>query len=161
MLPPRSLRHTVFGAIDKVASILGAEPLHWLTMAEPNGRHRRSEPVDLYEIDGRTYLIDIHPPRDWESRTRAPRRGTLTAGRADTEVTLTEVTDPAVKHQVVIAYAAVKPKTLIASGADKHRKADSVLVMLRIAPDDTPEGLAAAVPRVAVFEVTAAGVTPA
>jgi hypothetical protein len=145
----------VFGAIDKVAALLGStEPLHWLTMAEPNARHLRSEPVDLYEIDGRTYIIDIHPSRGWASRMRSPRQGTLTTGRTDTEVTLTEVTDPAVKHQVVIAYAAEKPKTLIASGEDKHRKPESILVILRIAPDDTPQGLAAAVPRVAVFEVT-------
>ena len=62
--------------------------------------------------------------------------------------------DPVVKHQVVIAYAAEEPKTLIAFGEDKHRKPESFLVILGLAEDDTPEGLATAVPHVAVFEVT-------
>jgi hypothetical protein len=38
----------------------------------------------------------------------------------------------------------------------KHQKPESALVLLRLAPDDTPEGLAAAVPYVSVFEVTPA-----
>jgi hypothetical protein len=148
----------VFGTIDKVAALLGAaEPLHWLTMARRNSRRLRSEPVDLYEIDGRTYIIDIRPskPRVGDVRIRA--QGTLTTRGSDTGVTLTEVTDPAVKHQVVIAYAAQKPETVLAPGRRKqHRKPESALVLLRLAPDDTPEGLAAAVPYVSVFEVTPA-----
>jgi hypothetical protein len=144
----------VFGTIDKVAALLGAtEPLHWLTISGRNVRRLRSEPVDLYEIDGRTYIIDIRPSK----RRAGPAQGTLTTGGSDTNVTLTEVTDPAVKHQVVIAYAAQKPKTVLAPGRNKqHRKPESALVLLRMAPDDTPEGLAAAVPYVAVFEVTPA-----
>jgi hypothetical protein len=66
------------------------------------------------------------------------------------------VTDSAVKHQVVIAYAADKPKTLIALGEHKHTRPESMLVILGLAEDDTPEGLAAAVPHVTVFEVTPA-----
>jgi len=157
MRPRRPLSHLTFGTIDKVAKLMGAsEPLHWLTMPGRNPRRMRSEPVDLYEIDGRTYIMDIYPAKGWVSRISGPAQGTLTTGRSDTDVTLTEVTDPDVKHQVVIAYATVKPKTLIGKGADKRRKNESVLVMLRIAPDDTPAGLAVAVPRVAVFEVTPA-----
>ena len=57
----------------------------------------------------------------------------------------------------MIAYAAQKPETVLAPGrSKKHRKPESALVLLRLAPDDTPEGLAAAVPYVAVFEVTPA-----
>jgi hypothetical protein len=148
----------VFGTIDKVAALLGAaEPLHWLTMARRNPRRLRSEPVDLYEIDGRTYIIDIRPSKPRVGDVRIPARGTLTTRGSDTDVTLTEVTDPAVKHQVVIAYAAQKPETVLAPGRRKqHRKPESALVLLRLAPDDTPEGLAAAVPYVSVFEVTPA-----
>ena len=70
------------------------------------------------------------------------------------DVTVTEVTDPTVKHKVVIADAAHKTKTLFAFGEDRNREPTSLLVTLGIAKDDTPEGLASAVPRVAVFEVT-------
>jgi hypothetical protein len=148
----------VFGAIDRVAALMGAtEPLHWLSMARRSSRRLRSEPVDLYEIDGRTYIIDIRPSKRGAGDVRVPARGTLTTGGSDTDVTLTEVTDPAVKHQVVIAYAAQKPKTVLAPGRNKkHREPESALVLLRMAPDDTPEGLAEAVPYVAVFEVTPA-----
>ena len=158
MRPPSPLRHLVWGTIDRVAALLGAtEPLHWLTMARRNSRRLRSEPVDLYEIDGRTYIIDIRPSRPGTGEARTPVQGTLTTAGSDTDVTLTEVTDPAVKHQVVIAYAAQRPETVLAPGrSKKHRKPESALVLHRLAPDDTPEGLAAAVPYVAVFEVTPA-----
>ena len=156
MRPSSPLQRAVFAAIDKVAALLGAsEPLHWLTMPGRNPRRWRSEPVDLYEIDGRTYLMDIYPSRGWVGRMSGrTARGTLTTGRSSTDVTLTEVTDPVVKHQVLIAYAGVKPNTPVPSGKRKRRKHEPILVALRIAPDDTAEGLAAAVPRVAVFEVT-------
>jgi hypothetical protein len=143
--------HMVFGAIDKVAALLGTtEPLHWLTIGS------NSSPVALYEIDGRTYTLDINPSKkERASEPRVPARGTLTTRRTDTDVTLIEVTDPAVKHQIVIAYAAKsRPIIEIATGEHKHLKGQSMLVTLGLAKDDTPEGLAAAVPRVAVFEVT-------
>ena len=161
MRPPSRLRHMVFGTIDKVAALLGAtEPPHWLTMARRNSRRLRSEPVDLYEIDGGTYFIDIRPSKRRADDVRVPAQGTLTTAGTDTDVTLTEVTDPAVKHQVVIAYAARKPETVLAPGRNKkHRKTESALVLLRLAPDDTPEGLAEAVPYVAVFEVIPASIT--
>jgi hypothetical protein len=141
--------------------LLGAtEPLHWLTMARRNSRRLRSEPVDLYEIEGRTYIIDIRPSQRRVGDVRVPVQGMLTTGGSDTDVTLTEVTDPAVKHQVVIAYAAHKPKTVLTPGRNKqHRKPESSLVLLRLAPDDTPEGLAEAVPYVAVFGVTPQSIT--
>lgn len=149
--PSRFLKSLVFGAIDKGAALLGAtEPLHWLTIGSD------SWPVGLYEIGGRTYTIDIHLPKGRARDTRAPSQGTLTTGRTGMDVTVTEVTDPAVKHQVVIAYAAQKPVFKIATGEHKHLKHQSMLVDLGLAKDDTPEGLATAVPHVAIFEITPA-----
>jgi hypothetical protein len=91
-------------------------------------------------------------------RIRVHGGGTLTTARVDTEVTLTEVTDFTVRHRVVIAYAAgaEKSSTTIAFGEDKHKERQSFLVAIGLAKDDTPEGLAAAVPYLAVFEVTPA-----
>jgi hypothetical protein len=147
--PPRFMKSLVFGAIDKVAALLGAtEPLHWLTIGST------SSPIRLYEIDGKTYTIDIHPPKGLSRHAPALRPGTLATGRIDMDVTVTEVTDPAVKHQVVIAWAAQKPSIEIATGEHKHLKNQSTLVTLGYATDDTPEGLATAVPHVSVFEIT-------
>jgi hypothetical protein len=156
MPPSRFLMQAMFGAADKVAALMGAEPGHWLTMADRRKpRDLHSVPVRLHLVDGRSYLIDILP-KGWSRDLRIPGPGTLTVGRTDTDVTVTEVTDPTVKHQVVIADAANKTKTLFAFGEGKNREPTSLLVTLGIAKDDTPEGLASAVPRVAVFEVTPA-----
>jgi hypothetical protein len=146
-------------ATDKLSALLGVDAgsTHWLTMTDRKSRGLHSETVTLFQVDGRTYLIDIlvSKGKGWSRHMRLPGKGTLTTGRTDTDVTITEVTDPAVKHQVVIAFAAEKPKWVFASGEDKNLEPGSILVtLLRHAPDDTPEGLAAAVPHVAVFEVT-------
>src|SRR5690348_14421017 len=102
--PPRFMKFLVFGAIDKVAGLLGATaPLCWLTIGSD------SQPIGPYEIDGRTYTIDIAPPAGRARQALALRLGTLTRGRSDIDVIVTEVTDPAVKLQVVIAHAGEKP----------------------------------------------------
>jgi len=153
--------HLMSDATDKLSSLLGrdTQSAHWLTMTDRKSRGLHSETVTLYHVDGGTYVIDILMSKGngWSRHMRLPGKGTLTTGRTDTDVTITEVTDPAVKHQVVIAFAAEKPKFVFASGEDKHLEPASILVRpLRLAPDDTPEGLAAAVPHVAVFELTPA-----
>jgi len=97
-------------------------------------RHDRPGIAPDTSADAGRVLIDRHALHERESGT---------AGRTDTDVTVTEVTDPAVKHQVVIAYAAEKPVREIAS---KHLKGQSMLVALGLAKGDTPEGLAAQCP---------------
>ena len=57
---------------------------------------------------------------------------------------------------MVIAYAAVKPRVIFATGEHKNRPTTSFLVHMGLARDDTPEGLLPAVPHVAVFEVSPA-----
>ena len=74
-----------------------------------------------------------------------PVTGTLTSGRTTTRVWLTEVTDPALKERVVVAFGT------------ENRGAASFLKQVGVAPERTPEGFAAAVPHVAVFEVSRAG----
>lgn len=106
---------------------------------------------------GRRYLLDIAPRRGYtRDIARAHGRGTLSHDGTDTEVTFTEVTDRDVKHQVVIAYAAVKPRVIFATGEDKNRPVTSFLVCMGLARDDTPEGLLPAVPHVTVFEASPA-----
>jgi hypothetical protein len=165
-------QHLFFGAIDKIAGFFGStEPGHWLTIGS------NSDPVKPLEVGGKTYILDLELPQDWRrpgaskgwrwggdpakgplGRMRVHGRGTLTSGGTDTEVTLNEVTDTAVKHRVLIAYAARDGKSSanVAFGDLEHLKGKSSLVVFGVAPDDTPEGLAAAVPYVAVFEVTPA-----
>jgi hypothetical protein len=129
----------------------GTNPAEWLTIGSVSSR------AYLYEIDGRRYLLDIAPRRGHtRDIRRACGRGTLSRDGTDTEVTFTEVTDQDVKHQVVIAYAAVKPRVIIAAGAHKNRPPTSFLVDMGLARDDTPEGLLPALLHVTVFEVSPA-----
>ena len=129
----------------------GTNPAEWLTI----GSH--SFYADLYEVGGRRYLLDIAPRRGYtQDIRRAQGRGTLSYDGTDTEVTLTEVTDRDLKHQVVIAYAAVKPKVVFATGEHKNLPVTSFLVNMGLARDDTPQGLLPAVPHVTVFEVSPA-----
>jgi hypothetical protein len=140
----RFMQRLMRDAPGKLSSVLGigTRPTHWLTMADRDSRAPRSVSVSLYQVDGRTYVIDIlaSKGKGWSRRMCVPGNGTLSAWRTDTPVTLTEVTDVGMKHLVVIACAAATPRMLLALGE-------------RIARDDVPEGLAAAVPHVVVFEV--------
>jgi hypothetical protein len=151
-MPPKRPPHWPFRLTDTIFGWFGGtNPAEWLTIGSVSFH------ADLYEIDGRRYLLDIAPRR---GRTRdirrAHSRGTLSYDGTDTEVAFTEVTDPEVKHQVVIAYAAVKPRVILATGEHKNRPATSILVHIGLARDDTPEGLLPAVPQVTVFEVSPA-----
>jgi hypothetical protein len=152
-MPPRRPPHWAFCLTDTISGWFGgANPAEWLTIGSVSFH------ADLYEIDGRRCLLDIAPRRgNTRYIRRACGRGTLSYDGTDTDVTVAvaEVTDPDVKHQVVIAYAAVKPR-VIATGEHKNRPAASFLVHMGPARDDTPEGLLPAVPHVAVFEVSPA-----
>ncbi len=151
-MPPRRPPHWSFRLTDTISGWLGgANPAEWLTIGSLSFR------AHLYEIDGRRYLLDIAPRRGYTRDIRRTHgRGTLSYDGTDTEVTFTEVTDRDVKHQVVIAYAAVKPRVILATGEHKNRPVTSFLVDMRLARDDTPDGLLPAVPHVTVFEVSPA-----
>lgn len=149
-MPPRRPPHWSFRLTDTISGWFGStNPAEWLTIGSISFH------ADFYEIDGRRYLLDITPRRGYtRDILRAHGRGILSYDGTDTEVTFTEVTDQDVKHQVVIAYAAVKPRVILATGEHKNRPVTSFLVSMALARDDTPDGLLPAVPHVTVFEVT-------
>jgi hypothetical protein len=149
-MPPRRPPHWPFRLTETISGWFGGtNPAEWLTIGSV------SYHADLREIDGRRYLLDIAPRRGCTREIRRARgRGTLSYDGTDTEVTFTKVTDRDVKHQVVIAYAAVKPRVILATGEHKNQPVTSFLVSMGLARDDTPEGLLPAVPRVTVFEVS-------
>ncbi len=151
-MPPGRPPHWLFRLTDTISGWFGGtNPAEWLTIGSFSCH------ADLHEVGGRRYLLDIAPRRGYtRDIRRAHGRGTLSYDGTDTEVTFTEVTDPDVKHQVVIAYAALKPRVILATGEHRNRPETSFLVDMGLARDDTPEGLLPAVPRVTVFEVSPA-----
>jgi deazaflavin-dependent oxidoreductase (nitroreductase family) len=122
-----------------------AGPVSIITVAGRRSGRPHSTPVTPWVVDGKRYVIAGISTSDWSRNARAAGAGTLTSGRTTTRVRLTEVTDPALKERVVVAFGT------------ENRGAASFLKQIGVAPERTPEGFAAAVPHVAVFEVTPAG----
>jgi deazaflavin-dependent oxidoreductase (nitroreductase family) len=122
-----------------------AGPVSVITVAGRRSGQPRSTPVTPWVVDGTRYVIAGIGTSDWSRNARAAGAGTLTSGRNATRVRLTEVTDPALKERVVVAFGT------------ENRGAASFLKQIGVAPERTPKGFAAAVPYVAVFEVAPAG----
>ena len=119
-------------------------PVSVITVPGRKSGRPHSTPVTPWVVDGRRYVIAAIGTSDWSRNARAAGAGTLTSGRTTTRVRLTEVTDPALKERVVVAFGT------------ENRAGGSFLKQADVAPDRTRQGLAAAVPHVAVFEVTPA-----
>ena len=137
-MPPSRPPHWPFRLTDTISGWFGGtNPAEWLTIGSTTFH------ADLYEIDGRRYLLDIAPRRGHtRDIRRADGRGTLSYDGTDTKVTLTEVTDRDVKHQVVIAYAAVKPRVILAAGEHKNRPGDVLPGRRGPGPGRHPRGAA-------------------
>jgi deazaflavin-dependent oxidoreductase (nitroreductase family) len=144
-MEPRIPRYvTVGNTAVKFFTRLGVKtgPVNVITVAGRKSGRPRSTPVTPWLVDGKRYVIAGIGTSDWACNARAAGEGTLSSGRVTTHVRLTEVTDPALKGRVVTAFGT------------ENRAGGSFLTQIGVAPDRTPEGFAAAVPHVAVFEVT-------
>jgi deazaflavin-dependent oxidoreductase (nitroreductase family) len=133
-----------WNVVVKLFTRLGLKmgPVSVITVAGRTSGRPRSTPLTPWQVDGKKYVIAAIGTSDWARNARAAGEGTLTSGRATTHVRLTEVTDPALKERVVTAFGT------------ENRPGGFFLVQAGVAPDRTPKGFAAAVPQVAVFEVT-------
>jgi len=142
---PRIPKYVPAGnAAVKLFTRLGVRtgPVNVITVTGRTSGQPRSTPVTPWTVDGKRYVVAAIGTSDWARNARAAGKGTLTSGRTTTRVRLTEVTDPALKERVVTAFGT------------ENRAGGSFLVQAGVAPNRTPKGFAAAVPHVAVFEVT-------
>jgi deazaflavin-dependent oxidoreductase (nitroreductase family) len=101
----------------------------------------RSTPVSPLTLSGRRYVVAGLPDSDWARNVRAAGHGQLSRGRRREPVTLVEVTDSALKEQVMRAYPREVPR-----GAP-------MFAQVGIVSSPDPEAFAAAADRVAVFEI--------
>ena len=131
-------------AVVRMFTRLGLKmgPVTVITVAGRKSGQPRSTPVTPWQVDGKKYVIAAIGTSDWARNARAAGEGTMTAGRTTTRVRLTEVTDSALKERVVTAFGT------------ENRPGGFFLVQTGVAPARTPQGFAAAVPHVAVFEVS-------
>jgi deazaflavin-dependent oxidoreductase (nitroreductase family) len=146
-MEPRIPKYVAAGnAAVKFFTRLGVKtgPVNVITVAGRRSGRPRSTPVTPWLVDGKRYVIAGIGTSDWARNARAAGAGTLTSGRSVTRVRLTEVTDPELKKRVVTAFGT------------ENKPGGSFLTSIGVAPDRTPDGFAAAVPHVAVFQVTPA-----
>ena len=132
----------VVRALSRLGLRLGT--IHVLTVPGRRSGVPRSTPVSPLTVGGRRYIIAGLPESDWARNVRAAGHGGLASGRRRTRVTITEVTDPAQKREVVRAFPVEVP----------HGVAFFVQLGLVTAAD--PDQFGAIADRVAVFRLSAA-----
>ena len=126
-------------ALSRVGLTMG--PVHVLTVPGRRTGKPRSTPVSPLTVSGRRYVVAGLPDSDWARNVRAAGIGRLSQGHRRETVTLIEVTDRALKEQVMYAYPQEVPK-----GAP-------MFAQFGIVSSPDPEAFAAAASHVAVFEI--------
>jgi deazaflavin-dependent oxidoreductase (nitroreductase family) len=122
--------------------------IHVLTVPGRRTGVPRSTPVSPLTVDGRRYVVAGLPQSDWARNVRAAGQAGLAQGRRRARVTLTEVTDPGLRREVMRAFPREVP----------HGVPMFVRMGLVRGPD--PDEFATAADRVAVFEIHAEPAVP-
>jgi deazaflavin-dependent oxidoreductase (nitroreductase family) len=139
--PPRWFRtaNRAVSVMSRFGFTMG--PVRVLTVPGRRTGKPRSTPISPLTVSGRRYVVAGLPGSDWARNVRAAGHGQLSQGRRRETVTLTEVTDSALKEQVMRAYPQEVPK-----GAP-------MFAQFGIVSSPDPGAFAAAAGRVAVFEI--------
>ncbi len=133
-------------AMSRLGFTMG--PVHVLTVPGRRTGKPRSAPVSPLTVSGGRYVVSALPDSDWARNVRAAGHAQLSRGRRREPVTLTEVTDSALKEQVMRAYPREVPR-----GAP-------MFVRAGIASSPDPDAFAAAAGHVAVFQIRPAPPAP-
>ncbi|UOZ08136.1 nitroreductase/quinone reductase family protein [Amycolatopsis sp. WQ 127309] len=118
--------------------------IHVVTVPGRRSGAPRATPVSPLTVGGHRYVIAGLPESDWARNVRAAGRGELARGRRRQPVTLTEVTDPGLRREVVRAFPREVPHGV------------PMFVKLGIVTKGDPDEFAAVAGRVAVFRIAPA-----
>jgi deazaflavin-dependent oxidoreductase (nitroreductase family) len=125
------------------ASILG-NPVFLLTVRGRKSGQPRSFPVDLYEYNGRSFLVATHGEGDWVRNLRAAGEGMVSRGRRRQAFTAVEMTPEAAGPML---------KEALASRLALPHRGLVLRRTLRVQPDASVEEFTDAARRCPVFEV--------
>jgi hypothetical protein len=131
----------------KLANRLGGS-LGTVRVLEVPGRvsgRARSTPVSPLRVEAGEFVIAGLPHADWARNAAAAGRGVIVRGRRRRPVRLVEVTDPAVRVEVMRAFPVQVPHGV------------PFFVTLGLVTGPEPDQFGAAADRVRVFEVLDAG----
>lgn len=129
----------VITALQRVGIVFG--PMQLLTVAGRRTGQLRTFPIAVIEIFGGRYLIQAFPQAAWVANVRAATTATLRRGRRSATVRLVEV--PVEERRPLLREAvATSPPSV-----------GKRYVTTGLADSSTPDGVAAAAERIAVFRV--------
>lgn len=123
--------------------------IHIITIPGRATGEPRSTPVSPLTVDGHRYVIAGLANSSWAKNARAASQGRLTKGRTHEDVDLIEVTDAALRKQVMTAFPTEVPHGV------------QFFIRIGLVTSADPADFAAASDKVAVFEVRPTAHPPA
>ncbi|MEV5649275.1 nitroreductase family deazaflavin-dependent oxidoreductase [Nocardia sp. NPDC052254] len=120
---------------------LGFGPMRLLTVAGRRSGQPRTFPIAVNELSGGRYIVQAYPKAAWVANVRAAESVTLGSGRRASTARLVEV--PVEQRRPLL-------RELVAAGP---ASVGNRFVTTGLAQDATPDGVAAAAERIAVFRV--------
>lgn len=126
-------------ALQKIGIVFG--PLQILTVTGRKSGEPRTTPIAVQQIDGSKYVWQAYPRAAWVANVRAADTVTLTRGRHSRAAKFIEI-PLSERGPILLKLAQQMAKT--------HRNR---LVVTGLAPDNSPEAIAAAAEHIAVFRI--------
>ncbi|WP_198163983.1 nitroreductase family deazaflavin-dependent oxidoreductase [Nocardia violaceofusca] len=120
---------------------IGFGPMQLLTVAGRRSGQPRTFPIAVNELNGGHYIVQAYPRAAWVANVRAADSVTLTRGRTSSTARLVEV--PVGQRGDLL-------RELVGSGP---ASVGNRFVTTGLADSATPDGVAAAAERIAVFRV--------
>ena len=138
--PPRSLKvaNKVIIWLQRRGLPIGT--MHLLTVRGRKSGEPRTTPVSPLTVNGERYIIGGYAKGDWVKNVRAAGEAVLSRGKAQERIRLIELAE-ADRVPVLRAFPKEVPHGV------------PMFVKTGVVPDATPDGFAAAAPKVAVFRV--------
>lgn len=115
--------------------------IHLITIPGRTSGAPRTTPVSPLTVDGQRYVIAGLAGSSWAKNARASGHAQLSRGRTQEAIDLVEVTDPALRRQVMTAFPTEVPHGV------------QFFVRIGLVTSADPAEFAAASDRVAVFEI--------
>jgi deazaflavin-dependent oxidoreductase (nitroreductase family) len=133
--------NAVIKGLQKVGIVFG--PMQILTVAGRQSGEPRTAPVAVIPMSSGRYVFQAYPKAAWVANVRAADTATLTRGRRSSTVRLVEL--PVDERRPML-------RELVANGPASVGKR---FMTTGLAEDATPDAVAAAADRIAVFRVEA------
>ena len=138
--PPKSLRiaNKVIIWLQRRGLPIGT--MHLITVRGRKSGEPRTTPVSPLTVDGQRYIVGGYAQGDWVKNARVAGEAMLSRGRKQEHIRLVELPEND-RVPVLRAFPREVPHGV------------SMFVKTGVVPDATPNGFAAAAPRVAVFRI--------